>query len=184
MTAALLAGRIRTGDLLRERSGRHDVLYEDTLSTWTQRHRAWLRAQDLGGGAQATLLDYLGAIDTLELRRGALEKTIAELVPASPCAQTVARLRCIDTLSALGLCAEIGDFGRFQRPGTRPSHSRPPRQVAAIAHDNSCVDNRFQNASIGPLDADRLNRPADQIPRHQRLFRPYRQPDSNRRSPA
>ncbi|MGA2928685.1 MAG: hypothetical protein ABSG43_22390 [Solirubrobacteraceae bacterium] len=26
---------------------RHDILYEDTASTWTQRHRAWLRSQDL-----------------------------------------------------------------------------------------------------------------------------------------
>ena len=42
------------------------------------------------------------------------------LVPDSPWAREVARLRClrgIDTLSALGLCAEIGDFDRFRRPG-------------------------------------------------------------------
>ena len=104
---------------------RHGIVYEDTSSTWTQRHRAWLRAQDLGGGAQATLLDYLGAVDTLELRRGQLEATIAELVPGSPYAQTVARLRClrgIDTLSAVGLAAEIGDFSRFDRPGRLMSY--------------------------------------------------------------
>ena len=72
-----------------------------------------VRAQDLGGGAQATLLDYLGAVDTLEHRRGQLEATIAQLVPTSPYAQTVGRLRClrgIDTLSAVGLAAEIGDL--------------------------------------------------------------------------
>jgi hypothetical protein len=28
---------------------RHDVRCEDAASTWTVRHRAWLRAQDLGG---------------------------------------------------------------------------------------------------------------------------------------
>src|SRR3954451_20528627 len=78
------------GDLMRARQRlsklllRDGIVYEDTSSTWTQRHRAWLRAQELGGGAQATLLDYLGAIDTLELRRGQLETTIAELVPGSP----------------------------------------------------------------------------------------------------
>ena len=76
------------GDLMRARQRlsklllRHDIPYEDTASTWTQRHRSWLRAQQLGGGAQATLLDYLGAIDTLELRCGTPEKTISELVPA------------------------------------------------------------------------------------------------------
>jgi transposase len=104
---------------------RHGIVYDDTSSTWTQRHRAWLRSQDLGGGAQATLLDYLGAIDTLELRREQLERTIAELVPGSPYARTVARLRClrgIDTLSAVGLAAEIGDFNRFQRPGQLMSY--------------------------------------------------------------
>jgi transposase len=119
------------GDLMRARQRlsklllRHDILYEDTASTWTQRHRAWLRAQDLGGGAQATLLDHLGAIDTLELRRDQLETTISALVPASPYAQTVARLRClrgIDTLSAVGLAAEIGDFQRFERPGRLMSY--------------------------------------------------------------
>ena len=35
-------------------------------------------------GAQATLLDYLGAIDALVIRRDQLEATIAELVPVSP----------------------------------------------------------------------------------------------------
>ncbi len=38
---------------------RHGIVYEDSASPWTQRHRAWLRAQDLGGGAQSPLLDYL-----------------------------------------------------------------------------------------------------------------------------
>jgi transposase len=111
----LMRGRQRLSKLLL----RHGIVYEDTSSTWTARHRSWLRAQDLGGGAQATLLDYLGAIDVMELRRGQLETAIAELVPTSPYAQTVARLRClrgIDTLSAVGLAAEIGDFARFQRP--------------------------------------------------------------------
>lgn len=40
-------------------------------------------------------------------------------VESSPWEQQVAHLRClrgIDTLSALGLCAEVGDFERFARP--------------------------------------------------------------------
>jgi transposase len=117
----LMRGRQRLSKLLL----RHGIVYEDTSSTWTQRHRTWLRSQDLGGGAQATLLDYLGAIDTLELRRDQLETTIAQLVPGSPYAPTVARLRClrgIDTLSAVGLAAEIGDFHRFERPGRLMSY--------------------------------------------------------------
>ena len=149
------------GDLMRARQRlsklllRHDILYEDTASTWTQRHRAWLRAQDLGGGAQATLLDYLGAIDTLELRRSTLEATISELVPSSPFAQTVARLRClrgIDTLSAAGLAAEVGDFERFPRPGRLMSY------LGLVPSENSSGETRRQGAitKTGPRHARRL----------------------------
>ena len=99
---------------------RHDVRYEENASTWSKSHRAWLAKVDLGErGAQATLLDYLGAVDALVIRRDALEATISELVIDSPWAQTIARLRClrgIDTLSAVGLCAEVGNFERFERP--------------------------------------------------------------------
>src|SRR3954453_8333471 len=149
------------GDLMRARQRlsklllRHRIVYEDTSSTWTGRHRAWLRAQDLGGGAQATLLDYLGAIDTLELRRDQLEATISELVPSSPYAQTVARLRClrgIDTLTAIGLAAEIGDFGRFERPGQLMSY------VGLVPSESSSGETRRQGkiTKTGSRHARRL----------------------------
>ena len=70
--------------------------------------------------------DYVGAIDQLELRRDTIEAAIAELVPASAWTQTVARLRClrgIDTLSAVGLAAEIAEFQRFEHP--RPADELP-----------------------------------------------------------
>jgi transposase len=115
------------GDLMRARHRlsklllRHDVRFDGPGNAWTQHHRQWLGQVDLGPrGAQVTLLDYLGAIDALIVRRDTLEATIGELVPGSPWADTVARLRClrgIDTLSAVGLCAEVGDFGRFARAG-------------------------------------------------------------------
>jgi transposase len=118
----LMRARQRLGKLLL----RHDVRYEDTASAWTIRHRSWLTSLDLGQrGAQVTLLEYLGAIDAIVIRRDALEKTIGELIPGSPWEQTVGRLRClrgIDTLSAVGLCAEIGDFGRFERAGRLMSY--------------------------------------------------------------
>src|SRR3954462_14859569 len=155
------AGEDLRGDLMRARQRlsklllRHGIVYEDTSSTWTGRHRAWLRAQELGGGAQATLLDYLGAIDTLELRRGQLETTIAELVPGSPYAQTVARLRClrgVDTLSAVGLAAEIGDFTRFERPGQLMSY------VGLVPAESSSGETRRQGkiTKTGSKHARRL----------------------------
>src|SRR5438093_7784436 len=86
------------GDLMRARHRlsklllRHDVRYDDTASAWTTAHRAWLSRVDLGElAAQATLLDYLGAIDALIVRRDTIEQTIAELIPCSPWAEPVSR---------------------------------------------------------------------------------------------
>jgi transposase len=120
------------GDLMRARHRmsklllRHDVRFDGTAGAWTTHHRAWLAKVDLGDrGAQVTLLDYLGAIDALIIRRETLQATITQLVPGSPWAQSVGRLRClrgIDTLSAVGLCAEIGDFERFSRAGQLMSY--------------------------------------------------------------
>jgi transposase len=97
---------------------RHGVHFEDGPA-WTQRHRAWLAQVDLGWpAAQATLLDARGAVDALAHRRDQLEREIVALLPGSPWATQVGRLRCmrgIDTLTAVGLCAEIGDFERFAR---------------------------------------------------------------------
>jgi transposase len=149
------------GDLMRARQRlsklrlRHDVVYEDTSSTWTQRHRSWLRAQDLGGGAQITLLDHLGAIDALESRREQLETAITTLIPNSPHAETVARLRClrgIDTLSAAGLATEIGDFHRFRRPAQLMSY------IGLVPSENSTGESRRQGAitKTGSRHARRL----------------------------
>ncbi len=118
----LMRARHRLGKLLL----RHDVRYDGRAATWTTHHRRWLGSVDLGDrGAQVTLRDYLGAIDALLVRRDVLEATIDELVPDSPWADTIARLRClrgIDTLSAVGLCSEIGDFTRFAKAGQLMSY--------------------------------------------------------------
>jgi transposase len=150
------------GDLMRARQRlsklllRHDVRYQDTASAFSARHRAWLTKVDLGEpGAQATLLDSIGAIDTLVLRRDALERSIGELVPGSPWADTVARLRClrgIDTLSAVGLCAEVGDFQRFERAG------RPMSYLGLVPSENSSGETRRHGAitKTGSRHARRL----------------------------
>lgn len=97
---------------------RHGVRFDDGPA-WTQRHRDWLATVKLGWpAAQATMLDAQGAIDALVHRRDQLEREITLTLPDSPWALQVGRLRClrgIDTLSAVGLCAEIGDFERFAR---------------------------------------------------------------------
>ena len=97
---------------------RHGIRFDDGQA-WTDRHRDWLAGVTLQWpAAQATLLDAQGAIDALCHRRGGLEREIVALLPACPWTVQVGRLRClrgVDTLTAVGLCAEIGDFERFAR---------------------------------------------------------------------
>ena len=112
------------GDLMRARHRvaklllRHDHRFDG--SNWTQEHRQWLaRVRFTEPVAQAVFQDAVGAVDALVLRRDGLEREMVALVPDSPWATEIARLRClrgIDTLTALGLAAEIGDFKRFARP--------------------------------------------------------------------
>ena len=79
----------------------------------------WLNTVELAWpAAQATLLDCRGAIDALAHRRDQLERQIVGLVPDSPWREQVGLLGClrgVDTLTAVGLCAEVGDFTRFAR---------------------------------------------------------------------
>jgi transposase len=138
------------GDLMRARHRmsklllRHDVRFDGTAAAWTTHHRAWLSRVDLGDqGAQVTLLDYLGAIDALLIRRTTLEAAIDELIPGSPWAQSIARLRClrgIDTLSAVGLCAEIGDWQRFPKAGHVMSY------LGLVPSEDSTGSSRRQGA--------------------------------------
>jgi transposase len=97
---------------------RHGIRFDDGRA-WTARHEAWLGTVSFDWpAAQATLLDARGAIDVLTHRRERLEREIITLLPSSPWTVQVGRLRClrgIDTLTAVGLCGEIGDFERFAR---------------------------------------------------------------------
>jgi transposase len=112
----LMSARHRVTKLLL----RHDVAFEGSERNWTQPHLKWLATVRFEHpGTQAAFDDYRGAVDALIIRRGELERQIAEQLPVSPWAQTAKRLICmrgIDTLTAAGLCAEIGDFARFGHP--------------------------------------------------------------------
>jgi transposase len=104
---------------------RHGIRFEEGRA-WTDRHRAWLATVSLRWpAAQSTLRDAQGAIDALCHRRDELEREILVMLPGSPWAVQVGRLRClrgIDTLTAVGLCAEIGDFERFAKAGQLMSY--------------------------------------------------------------
>jgi transposase len=112
----LQRARHRLGNFLLRR----EIYWEGPGEAWTRKHRSWLTSIRFADHAsQATLADYLHAHDVLIARRDQVEADLAQLAVSAPCAQAVARLRClrgIDTLSALGLCSEIGEWGRFDHP--------------------------------------------------------------------
>jgi transposase len=88
---------------------------------WTQTHRRWLEQQRFQEAAtELAYADALAAVDGLVARKAALDERLSRLAVESEWWPTVARLRCfrgIDTLTALVLTLEIGDFARFSRPG-------------------------------------------------------------------
>lgn len=134
----LMRARHRVGKLLL----RHDQRFDG--NNWTGAHRDWVRrVQLVDPVAQAVLEDGIGAIDALLVRRDSLERQMTALVPSSPWATEIARLRClrgIDTLTALGLCAEIGDFRRFRRPGQLMSY------LGVVPSENSSGERRRQGS--------------------------------------
>ena len=113
-------------DLMRRRNRigkfllRREIYYAHPGKTWGARHRNWLRSLRFSDRAsELAFQDALHAHDTLVARRDQLEQALTEIAEASRWATTIARLRClrgIDTLSAVGLVAEVGDFARFPHP--------------------------------------------------------------------
>ena len=112
-------------DLLRWRHrlvkflARHGRVYRDGRH-WTQRHWAWLRSQrfDLPVLAR-TCQEYLFTVEQLLARAADLEREIMALAATAPYRERVGWLRCfrgIDTLGAMTLLVEIGDFHRFAHP--------------------------------------------------------------------
>ncbi len=88
-------------------------------SAWTVVRRKWLGEQQFAYAAEQQTFDtYLHAVDLVDARIARLEQAIRETAEQGPWRELVARLRCfrgIDSLTALALVAEIGDFSRFRR---------------------------------------------------------------------
>lgn len=94
---------------------RHDRRMPTTC--WGPTRRAWLGRQafELAGQQQA-FDDYLFAVDQVDRRIDALEGEIGRIAAEGAHTDLIAKLRCmrgIDTLTAVGLVCEVGDFDRF-----------------------------------------------------------------------
>lgn len=123
---------------------------------WTQPHQRWLGKLSFDDAlSHAVLVDYLCAVDALVQRRRALIAVLEEAVPASGHAATIARLRCfrgINTLTAAGLCAEVGRFERFAKPSLLSGF------LGIVPSEYSSDSKRVQGAitKAGPTHARRL----------------------------
>jgi transposase len=135
---------------------RHEIYYEGSGRAWSRQHRGWLASLRFANRAsQLTIADYLHAHDVLLARRDVIESELEQLASSSPWAATIARLRClrgIDTLSALGLCAEIGRFDRFEHPDQLASY------LGIVPSENTSGERRRQGSitKAGSTHARRL----------------------------
>jgi transposase len=114
---------------------RHGRVYPDS-STWTQKHRRWLSAQQFPEPMSAfTYADLIATVDGLTARKKMLAEQISVLATDPAWWPTVARLRAfrgVDTLTALAIHLELGaDWARFEKPtrvgswlGLTPSRSQ------------------------------------------------------------
>lgn len=159
----LMRARHRLGKFLLRRGQR----YPGPGRAWTARHMGWLRTLRFEDAcSQATFADYLASVELLVGRRATLVSTLEDVVPESSHAPVIARLRCfrgIETLSAAGVCAEVGQFTRFPRPTLLSG-------FLGIVPSERTSDARRRQGSItkaGPPHARRLLVEAAQHYRHQ-----------------
>lgn len=112
----LMRARHRLGKFLLRRGER----FPGPGGTWTQAHLKWLASLRFADAcSRATFADYLAGVELLVTRRTSLIAALEQAIPGCSHAQTIGALRCfrgIDTLSATGLCAEVGDWTRFPKP--------------------------------------------------------------------
>jgi transposase len=140
-------------------------------ASWGVARRKWLGEQRFDFPAQQQSFDtYLHTVDLVDRRIEALERAIREAAEQGPWRELVARLRCLrglDTLSALGIAVEIGDFSRFRSaeefmafvglvPSSTPrasaaARARSPRSVTPTAA--ACSSRRPGMRAAGPRSA-------------------------------
>jgi transposase len=86
-------------------------------TSWTVTHRRWIAAQAFEQPAdRLALAEYQLAVEAADQRVERLSQALAAAVPGwrfEPVVMALRALRGIDTVSAVGLVAEIGDIGRF-----------------------------------------------------------------------
>ena len=119
---------------------RHERRWEGT--TWTVKHRDWIRAQRFSYPAQQRVLeDYLKAVEDLAERVGRLTKAMEELVQdtvLAPLVRALQAFRGVSLVSAVTIAAEVGDLKRFATAGQFMSY------VGLVPSEDSTGNRRRQ----------------------------------------
>lgn len=136
----LMAARHRISKLLLRRG----LVWEGPGETWSTRHLAWLSKVRFEQPLADTVFgEYLACHEVLLARRDRLDGLIAGQADQEPWAGLVGRLRClrgVNTLTAVGLIAEIGDFAAFEHPRKLASY------LGLVPSEQSTGEKRRQGA--------------------------------------
>jgi transposase len=121
---------------------RNDRHWHET--TWTRKHRDWIRSQRFTHPAQQRVLeDYLKTVEDLAERVQRLTEQVAELVQETTLAPLVKALqafRGISVVSAVTIAAEAGNLRRFATAGQFMSY------VGLVPSEDSTGKRRRQGA--------------------------------------
>ena len=148
----LMSARHRIGKLLL----RQGLIWRGPGETWAQRHLKWLSKMRFDQPLLEVVFgEYLAHHEVLLARRERLDTLILEQSVQGPWAATVARLRClrgVDTLTAVGLVAEIGDISAVAHPKQLASY------LGLVPSEHSSGNKRRQGAitKAGSVHARRL----------------------------
>jgi transposase len=98
---------------------RHGRIYAGKTS-WNKTHARWLTEQSFEqAGDQLAFTEYVLATQGADQRLGRLDQALVQSTRGwrfEPVVSALRTLRGIDTVSAIGLIAEIGDIQRFAHP--------------------------------------------------------------------
>lgn len=104
---------------------RHHLVFRETKTYWTQKHRQWLADLELQELDRETLDEYLLTLEQLEEKIARYDKRIHELAEEGAYRENVRKLCCllgIGEQTALSLVTEVGDFSRFATAGSFASY--------------------------------------------------------------
>ena len=93
--------------------------YTDGTTYWTKKHREWLNRVSFDDVyLQESFEEYMLTLNSLESRIKKIERRLEEISQDSAIKHKIDRLVCfsgIDTVTAVSIAAEIGNFDRFRR---------------------------------------------------------------------